>query len=136
MRAVRSANVSKFRATVERMVTENLFRQEECMVEEIAKGAATELGLSGDVVRMVSRRNNHKSAEFVHEVITPMPPPEKGRKKEPPVVTVTRYMVVKESAKIVAYREYLKTQEDETNMGGEDMVISMQRPNRKDFSDE
>lgn len=76
------------------------------------------MGLLRDVVTMMLLHNNWIHAQFTHEVLTPMPPPPKGVKMQFAVLRRTKYMVVKVSAKIRAYREFLETHEEESDMEG------------------
>ncbi|CAH8380802.1 unnamed protein product [Eruca vesicaria subsp. sativa] len=101
MREVRSTNIRKFKATVDQMIHANEFARGECIVSTIAKGVARSFGLSPNVVEIVPMHNNWASAEFMHTVFTPMPPPQaKGEKIQPPVKTVTVFKVIKASGKI------------------------------------
>ncbi|CAA7046399.1 unnamed protein product [Microthlaspi erraticum] len=82
---------------------------------------------------MVQLHNHWKSAEFVHRVSTPMPPPpNRGMKREPPVITTTRFKVVAQSAIIRA--GYIGVDEDMKLMGNDVWVCTMQRPQPKDDS--
>lgn len=71
--------------------------------------------------------NHWTSAEFVHTVKTPIPPPlKKGMPTDPSVTTTTRFKVIVKSGIIESF--YTIINEDSTNMGGDVFVSQYQCP--------